>query len=144
MKVETLKEKFLESMDKWLKERIEEMAAGNAAMAIPAVYMKRGCHNILYKYKGKIDESIDKAALFLADENGEISISTLFTDAMEVLKGIEENPFDIGLVQGMIGKGKIAIELPENMLTNILFGSKKTINLNEKDIMELKNLLTAN
>jgi len=62
-------------------------------------------------------------------------------DALELFKGIEESPFDIGVVKGSIGKGKIALTLPENIFTNIIFGSNKTIVFNEDDFLELKNLL---
>lgn len=141
MNIPALKDKFLDSLDLWLEERVDDMLKDNAAMAIPAVYIKRGCHNIINKYEGKISDGIDKAALFLADENGNIDANTLFNDAMELFKGMEEMPFDLGLIDGVIGKGKVAINLPDNILMSILFGNKKTITFNENDFLELKSLL---
>lgn len=140
MNIPTLKEKMLGSLDTWLKGRIDEMVSDNPALSLPSVYIKRGCHNILNKYEGKISQSIDNAALFLADENGDINTNTLFADAMEIFKGLEDNTFDIGLVQGVVGKGRISITLPDNIFTNIIFGNKKTITFNENDFMELKSL----
>ena len=140
MNIPTLKEKMLGSLDTWLKGRIDEMVSDNPALSLPSVYIKRGCHNILNKYEGKISQSIDNIALFLADENGDINTNTLFADAMEIFKGLEDNPFDIGLVQGVVGKGRISITLPDNIFTNIIFGNKKTITFNENDFMELKSL----
>ena len=141
MNIPTLKEKMLSSLDTWLKERIDEMVSDNPTLAVSSVYIKRGCHNILKKYEGKISQSIDNAALFLADEKGDINTSTLYADVIELFKGLEDNPFDIGLVQGVVGKGKISITLPDNIFTNIIFGNKKTITFNEKDFLELKALL---
>lgn len=141
MNIPTLKEKMLDSLDTWLKGRVDEMVSDNPALSLPSVYIKRGCHNILNKYEGKISQSIDNAALFLADENGDINTNTLFTDAMEIFKGLEDNTFDIGLVQGVVGKGRISITLPDNIFTNIIFGNKKTITFNENDFLELKSLL---
>lgn len=141
MNIPALKDKFLDSLDLWLEERVDDMLKDNAAMAIPAVYIKRGCHNIINKYEGKISDGIDKAALFLADENGNIDANTLFKDAMELFKGMEEMSFDLGLVDGVIGKGNVAINLPDNILMSILFGNKKTITFNENDFLELKSLL---
>ena len=141
MNIPALKDKFLDSLDLWLEERVDDMLKDNAAMAIPAVYIKRGCHNIINKYEGKISDGIDKAALFLADENGNIDANTLFKDAMELFKGMEEMPFDLGLVDGVIGNGKVAINLPDNILMSILFGNKKTITFDENDFLELKSLL---
>lgn len=141
MNIPTLKEKMLSSLDTWLKERIDEMVSDNPTLAVSSVYIKRGCHNILKKYEGKISQSIDNAALFFADEKGDINTNTLFADVIELFKGLEDNPFDIGLVQGVVGKGKVSITLPDNIFTNIIFGNKKTITFNEKDFLELKALL---
>ena len=141
MNIEALKEKFLSSIDLWLEERIDDMLKNNSTLALPSVYIKRGCHNIINKYKGKISKGIDNAALFFADEEGNINMDTLFADSLELFKNIEESPFDLGLVKGSIGKGRIAITLPENIFTNIIFGSNKTIVLNGDDFLELKNLL---
>lgn len=141
MKVEVLKEKFLSSIDMWLEERIDDMLKGNPAMAIPSVYMKRGCHNIIKKYNGKINNVMDMAALFLADEEGEINTNTLYTDVMGMFNNMEETPFDMGFLRGCIGKGKLSITLPDNVLTNVLFGTKKTIAFCENDFLELKSLI---
>lgn len=141
MNVPALKEKFLSSMDLWLEERVEDMLKDNPNMAIPAIYIKRGCHNIIHKYEGKIGDSIDNASLFFADEEGNIDANTLFADAMELFKSMEESSFDMGIVRGTIGKGKVAITLPDNILINIIFGSKKTITFCEEDFLQLKDLL---
>lgn len=141
MNVSALRDKILDSLDIWLEERVDDMLKGNASMAIPAVYIKRGCHNIIKKYEVKISDGIEKASLFLADEDGNIDANTLFKDAMELFKCMEETTFDFGLVDGVIGKGKVSINLPDNILLNILFGNKKTITFNENDFLELKSLL---
>lgn len=141
MKVPELKDKFINSIDLWLEERIDDMLKDNPAMAIPAVYIKRGCHNITKRYKDHINDSIDKASLFFTDEEGNINADTLFTDAMTLFKEIEESPFDIGIMKGTIGKGKVSLTLPDNILFNILFGNKKTITFDEDDFLELKSLL---
>lgn len=141
MNIPSLKEKMLSSLDTWFKGRVDEMVGDNPTLAVSSVYIKRGCHNLLNKYEGKISQSIDNAALFLADEKGDINTNTLFADVIELFKGLEDNPFDIGLVQGVVGKGKVSITLPDNIFTNIIFGNKKTITFNEKDFLELKALL---
>ena len=143
MNVSVLKEKLLSSLDVWFKERVDAMVNDNPSLALPSVYIKRGCHNIIKKYEGKIGQGIDNAALFFADEEGNIDPTTLFDDVMELFNSIESSTFDIGLIQGAIGKGKISITLPDNIFTNIIFGSKKTITFNENDFLELKSLLIA-
>lgn len=143
MNILTLKEKFLSSLNLWFNNRVNEMVKDNPALTVPAVYIKRGCHNIINKYEGKISEGVDNVALFLADENGDINPNTLFTDAMEMFNSMEETAFDMGFVKGVMGKGKVAITLPDNILMNLIFGNKKTITFSGEDFMELKSLLTT-
>lgn len=141
MNISTLKEKFLASIDLWLEERIDDMIKDNASLAIPSVYLKRGCHNIINKYEGKISDGIDNLALFLTDENGNINAKTIFEDVMKMFVAMEDTSFDLGIVKGVVGKGTVSLTLPDNILTNIVFGSKKAITLNENDFLELKDLL---
>lgn len=141
MNVTTLKDKFLDSIDLWLEERVDDLLKGNPSLAIPSIYLKRGCHNIINKYENKISNSIDNVSLFIADENGNIDANTMFNDAMELFNSIDETNFEIGIVSGVVGKGKVVINIPDNIFTNIMFGSKKSITFNEDDFVELKSLL---
>lgn len=144
MNIPTLKDKILDSLDLWLEERIDDMIKDNTSLAIPSVYLKRGCHNIINKYEGKISEGIDNAALFLTDENGNIDAKTVFEDIMKIFSSMEETSFDLGIIKGIVGKGKLSLTLPDNILTNIVFGSNKAITFNEDDFLELKDLLLEN
>ena len=141
MNIPILKEKIMKSADAWIERRVDEMTANNPSMAIPAVYIKRGCHNLISKYEGKISEGVDMAALFLADKDGEVNIDTLFVDLMEYFRGMEEVQIDGGIVKGTVGKGKIAVTMPDNILTNIIFGNRKTITFDETDVEELKRMI---
>ena len=44
---------------------------------------------------------------------------------------------------GLYDGGTLSIDLPDNIITNILFGSKKSISFTKTDFDELKNLITA-
>lgn len=143
MNIIELKEKLLESLDVWADARIDDMVKANPMLAIPSVYMKRAAHKIISKNKDKWDKSIDNATLFLADENGEIDADTIFADAMQMLKVVENYHFDFGIIHGHIDNGTISIDLPDNIATAILFGSKRSINFTEEDFAELKDLIIA-
>lgn len=143
MNVTELKEKLLESVDVWADARIDDMVKGNPMLAISSVYMKRAAHNIISKNKDKWDKSIDNATLFIADENGNIDADTIFTDAMQMLKVVENYHFDFGIIHGHIDNGTISIDLPDNPFIAILFGSKRSINFTEEDFVELKDLIIA-
>ena len=143
MNVTELKEKLLTSLDLWADARISDMVKETPALAIPSVYMKRASHNIIAKHKDSWGKSIDNATLFIADENGNIDADTIFTDLMQMLESISNYEFDLGFVKGRIDGGTLSIDLPDNIITNILFGSKKSISFTKTDFEELKSLITA-
>ena len=143
MNVTELKEKLLTSLDLWADARISDMVKENPALAIPSVYMKRASHNIIAKNKDSLGKSIDNATLFIADENGNIDVDTIFTDLMQMLESISNYEFDLGFIKGRIDGGTLSIDLPDNIITNILFGSKKSISFTKTDFDELKSLITA-
>ena len=143
MNVTELKEKLLTSLDLWADARIDDMVKVNPMLSIPSVYMKRAAHNIISKNKDKWDKSIDNATIFIADEDGKIDANTIFEDMMQMLENISNYEFDFGFVKGRIDGGAIAIDLPDNIVTTILFGSKKSISFTKTDFEELKSLITA-
>ena len=143
MNVTELKEKLLTSLDLWADARISDMVKETPALAIPSVYMKRASHNIIAKNKDSWGKSIDNATLFIADENGNIDADTIFTDLMQMLESISNYEFDLGFIKGRIDGGTLSIDLPDNIITNILFGSKKSISFTKTDFEELKSLVTA-
>ena len=143
MNVTELKEKLLTSLDLWADARISDMVKETPALAIPSVYMKRASHNIIAKNKDSFGKSIDNATLFIADEDGNIDADTIFTDLMQMLESISNYEFDLGFIKGRIDGGTLSIDLPDNIITNILFGSKKSISFTKTDFEELKSLITA-
>ena len=143
MNVTELKEKLLTSLDLWADARISEMVKENPALAIPSVYMKRASHNIIAKNKDSWGKSIDNATLFIADEDGNIDADTIFSDLMQMLENISNYEFDFGFVKGRIYGGALVIDLPDNIVTTILFGSKKSISFTKTDFDELRSLVTA-
>ena len=143
MNVTELKEKLLESVDVWADARIDDMVKGNPMLAIPSVYMKRASHNIIAKHKDSWGKSIDNATLFIANEDGTIDADTIFSDLMQMLANISNYEFDLGFIKGRIDGGALTIDLPDNIITTILFGSKKSINFTKEDFEELKSLIIA-
>lgn len=143
MNIPELKEKLLTSLDLWAEARISDMVKDNPALAIPSVYMKRAAHNVIAKNKESWGKSIDNATLFIADEDGNIDADTIFSDLMQMLENISNYEFDLGFIKGLIDGGALVIDLPDNIITTILFGSKKSISFTKSDFEELKSLITA-
>lgn len=143
MNIPELKEKLLTSLDLWADARISDMVKDNPALAIPSVYMKRAAHNVIAKNKESWGKSIDNATLFIADEDGNIDADTIFSDLMQMLENISNYEFDLGFIKGRINDGAVSIDLPDNIITTILFGSKKSISFTKSDFEELKSLITT-
>lgn len=143
MNVTELKEKLLTSLDLWADARIDDMVKANQMLAIPSVYMKRAAHNIIAKHKDSWGKSIDNATLFIADEDGNIDADTIFSDLMQMLENISNYEFDLGFIKGRNDGGVLSIDLPDNIITTILFGSKKSISFTKDDFEELRSLVTA-
>lgn len=143
MNITELKEKLLTSLDLWADARISDMVKENPALAIPSVYMKRAAHNIIAKNKDSWGKSIDNATLFIADEDGNIDADTIFSDLMQMLENISNYEFDFGIIKGRINSGALVIDLPDNIITTIFFGSKKSISFTKDDFEELRSLITA-
>lgn len=87
--------------------------------------------------------SIDNATLFIADEDGNIDADTIFSDLMQMLENISNYEFDFGVIKGRIDGGALIIDLPDNIITTILFGSKKSISFTKNDFEELRSLITS-
>ena len=143
MNIPELKEKLLTSLDLWADARISDMVKENPALAIPSVYIKRAAHNIIAKNKESWGKSIDNATLFIADEDGNIDTDTIFADIMQMLENISNYEFDLGFIKGRINDGAVSIDQPDNIITTILFGSKKSISFVKSDFEELKSLITT-
>ena len=143
MNIPELKEKLLTSLDLWADARISDMVKENPALAIPSVYMKRAAHNIIAKNKDSWGKSIDNATIFIADEDGNIDADTIFSDLMQMLENISNYEFDFGIIKGRIDSGALVIDLPDNIITTIFFGSKKSISFTKDDFEELRSLITA-
>lgn len=143
MNIPELKEKLLTSLDLWADARISDMVKENPALAIPSVYMKRAAHNVIAKNKESWGKSIDNATLFIADEDGNIDADTIFSDLMQMLENMSNYEFDLGFIKGRINDGAVSIDLPDNIITTILFGSKKSISFTKSDFEELKSLITT-
>lgn len=142
-KLSGLKDKMIDSLESWADNRIDDFVSQNPNLKVASVYMKRGAKNYLARERGKIENVIDNAALFICDEDGNIDADMLFKDMMTMFKDMEETPFGKGLLQGTIGKGTIRLKLPDNPVFNLMFGNTGAIKITEADFIELKELFNA-
>lgn len=142
MKIPTLKQEILRSLPQWIDQRIETLVVHNPAMTMVSAYLKRGAQNYLALNQERIGSTIDQAALFIANEQGEVNIHTLFEDFRKMFEALPLYPFDLGFIHGTIGKGEIRVQLPDNIFCTILFGNVQSISIKADDFLALRNMLT--
>lgn len=141
--MDRLKSTAVATIRRWMDGRIEGLVESYPKLAVAEKYMKRGAHNYLARGDNKIASMIDGASLFLFDEEGNLDMETIFDDMLDLFSNMEEQPFEIGPVRGRLGKGALSIDIPENMITSMLFGDTGTIRLTKADFVELKTMFTA-
>lgn len=135
------KKKVADAIEEWALEIVDGFTSGNPRMTMTGVYIKNGIRNYRKREEAKWDKMIDNAALFIADEKGEVDMDKVFKDAMQYLNDVEEMPISLGLFDGTIGKGTIKIHIPDNMLMRLLFGENSALILREADFKALKSLM---
>lgn len=141
MNIPTLQKQILQYLPQWVDNRIDGLVANNPAMALVSAYLKRGARNYFALNKERIGSAITQAGLFVADEQGDVSISTLFDDLKAMFQSLPLYPFDLGPLHGTIGKGEIRLSLPDNLFCNILFGNVQTVSIKADDFFVLRDLL---
>jgi hypothetical protein len=136
-----MKKKVADAIEEWALEIVDGFTSGNPRMTMTGVYIKNGIRNYRKREEAKWDKMIDDAALFIADEKGEVDMDKVFKDAMQYLNDVEEMPISLGLFDGTIGKGTIKIHIPDNMLMRLLFGENSALILREADFKALKEMM---
>ena len=136
-----MKKKVADAIEEWALEIVDGFTSGNPRMTMTGVYIKNGIRNYRKREEAKWDKMIDDAALFIADEKGEVDMDKVFKDAMQYLNDVEEMPISLGLFDGTIGKGTIKIHIPDNMLMRLLFGENSALILREADFKALKDMM---
>lgn len=142
MNIPNLKQSLIAHLPQWINERIDNLVASNPAMVMVSAYLKRGAQNYLALNRERIGSAIESSALFIANEQGDVNIDTLFEDFKVMFDSLPLYPFDLDFVHGTIGKGEIRISLPDNILCTILFGNIQTISIKAADFLALRSFLT--
>lgn len=141
MEIKELKLVIADAIEDWALGIVDSMTKGNPQMLMAGVYIKNGIRNYKKKKDEEIRQMINNAMLFIADEKGEVNVDTLFRDLTQMVKDMDDIPFDWGLVSGKIGKGTIRFDIPDNWLTRVFFGDKGSVVLGEEDFNRLKNMM---
>lgn len=130
-----------QSVKTWAESKIDELYATKPKLSAASVYLKRGINNWLDREESSLNEMVDSLALFITDKDGIIDTNTLIDDAMTIFRDMDVNYSKIGAFGVEYGKGAITINIPHNVLFDLIFGDLGQIKITADDILEIKAML---
>lgn len=130
-----------QSVKTWAESKIDELCATKPKLNAASVYLKRGINNWLDREESSLNEMVDNLALFITDKDGVIDTNTLIDDAVAIFRDIDVNYSKIGAFGVEYGKGAITINIPHNVLFDLIFGDLGQIKITADDILEIKAML---
>lgn len=142
MEFSRLKSVFLDNVKEWSNNMVDNLVNNHPHLKVASPYLKRGIKNMIAQEDRRINQALESVALFVCDEDGNIDVNGLFDDVLGLFRDMEESPWALGVIKGTIGKGKIRISVPNNVLTSVLFGDTGAVVVTADDIMELKRLIS--
>lgn len=142
-KIGEVKEHLLKALDGWTAEMVDMMGEKNPGVKSMSVYLKRGVHNMLHEEAEEVEEMLNNLALFIVDENGNYNLSKFVDDVAEMITGMDEMPYELGILKGTIGGGKVRVVIPENFLTRIMFGDTGAVCISMDDVRRMKRWFSA-
>lgn len=124
------------AIQSWGNSKIDELFKNS----ISRTFAKNGLNNMLNRYDASMNKGIDMLWMFIADENGVVDSDVLVDNVIAMLKEMDLKEYNIMGLNMIVGKGEVAVEMPNNIFFDMLVGCSK-IRFTSNDINEFKNLL---
>lgn len=129
------------SIKTWGEKKIDELCAERPRMKAASIYLKRGLNNWLDREEKQVDDMVNTLTLFAADKEGKIDTNTLIDDAVNIFRDMDANYTKIGAFGVEYGKGAVSINIPHNVLLDMIFGDLGKITITAEDLLEVKALM---
>ena len=139
-----LKNDLLVNMEEWAIYKIDALVECKPNLKMASTYLKRGVRNWIAREDCRIDQMVDKAALFIADENGNINTDVSINDFLEMFKVMDVQKANMGIFDIEYGEGEIKMNIPRNPIIDIFMGDLGQIKITCEDILEIKDLFKSN
>lgn len=134
---------FKNAVRKWANGKIDELSASRPRLKAASVYLKRGLNNYMEREDKRINSMVDGLAMFVADKDGNIDTDMLIDDAVTMFKGMDVAYAEIGSFGIEYGKGAVTINIPHNVLFDMIFGDLGKITITADDLLEIKAMMGA-
>lgn len=129
------------AIKKWLYTKIDALAEERPRIKATSVYLKRGIENWMTREEKRINSAVDGISLFVADKDGNIDTDTLIDDIVSMFNEMEVSSAQVGMFDIEYGKGSVTINIPNNIMLNILFGDLGQVKITTEDLLEIKGML---
>lgn len=139
MKIEDInkfKGEIKTAIQSWVESKIDELLP-NSAMG--RVFAKNGLNNVMNRYDSNLNDNIENVFMFVS-KNGVVDTDTMIDGFAQILKELKPSEYDIGGFHFVLGNGEVAVDLPQNILFDMLVGCTR-LRFTPEDILEFKNLL---
>lgn len=120
----------------WGEAKIDELFP-NSAMG--RTFAKNGLNNAMNRYDVKLNEGIENLFMFVS-KDGVVDTDTMIDGMAQMFKEMKPSEYDMGGFHLSVGNGELAIDLPRNILLDMLVGTSR-LRFTSEDIIEFKNLL---
>ena len=134
--IDQFKGELKTAIQSWGNSKIDELFKNS----ISRTFAKNGLNNMLNRYDASMNKGIDMMWMFIADENGVVDSDVLVDNVIAMLKEMDLKEYNIMGLNMIVGKGEVAVEMPNNIFFDMLVGCSK-IRFTSNDINEFKNLL---
>lgn len=120
----------------WGESKIDELFP-NSAMG--RIFAKNGLNNAMNKFDASLNNGIESLFMFVS-KDGVVDTDTMIDGLSQLLKEMKSSDYQLGGFRLSIGSGEIGIEMPKNILLDMLVGVSK-LRFTTEDINEFKNIL---
>lgn len=120
----------------WGEAKIDELFP-NSTMG--RTFAKNGLNNAMNRYDVKLNEGIENLFMFVS-KDGVVDTDTMIDGMAQMFKEMKPSEYDMGGFHLSIGNGELAVDLPRNILLDMLVGTSR-LRFTSEDIIEFKNLL---
>lgn len=120
----------------WGESKIDELFP-NSAMG--RTFAKNGLNNAMNKFDASLNNGIESLFMFVS-KDGVVDTDTMIDGLSQLLKEMKSSDYQLGGFRLSIGGGEIGVEMPKNILLDMLVGVSK-LRFTTEDINEFKNIL---
>lgn len=136
--ISEVKDILLRTLDGWTSDMVDMMGENNASIKNVSIYLKRGIRNMLRENVEELEDMLNNVALFIVDEKGEYDMPKFVDDVAEVVRNMDETKWEIGILSGTLGKGRLRVHIPDNIITRLIFGETGAVCFSVEDLKRMK------